>query len=199
MLVGKHMTENPVTATPDEKLSDAQKKMRDGNFRRLPIVANGQLVGILTDRDLRQYQGHLERTKINAAMTEEPVTVTPQTSLEEAAKQLLERKIGGLPVMEDKRLKGIVTTSDLLEAFLNVLGARAEGTARIDFLIESNQNFAEASRVIEEVGGDILGVGTHREQWNQGPVFYVRVRSKDPETVAKALEKAGYSVLGTQI
>jgi len=199
MLVGKHMTENPVTVTPDEKLVDAQKKMRDGNFRRLPIVVDGKLLGIVTDRDLRQYQGHLEQTKVNAAMTEELVTVTPQSSLEEAAKQLLEHKIGGLPVMEDKRLKGIITTSDLLQAFLDVMGASTEGTARIDLLIESeNQNFAGASQVIETADGEILGVGTHREQWNKGPVFYVRVRSKDPSNVAKALEKEGYTVLGIQ-
>ena len=199
MLVGKHMTESPITVTPDDKLADAQKKMQDGSFRRLPVVTNGQLLGIVTDRDLRQFQGHLENTKVNAAMTEKLVTVTPQTSLEEAAKQLLEHKIGGLPVMEGEQLKGIITTSDMLEAFLDVMGATTEGTARIDLLIEGeDQNFAGASRVIESADGDILGVGTHREQWDKAPVFYIRLRSKDPGAVAKALENEGYSVLGIQ-
>jgi len=193
------MTQNPVTVTPDEKLESAQKKMRDGNFRRLPVVTDGQLLGIVTDRDLRQHMGHLEQTKVNAAMTEEPLTITPQTSLEEAAKQLLEHKIGGLPVMEGKRLKGIITTSDILEAFLDVMGASTAGTARLDLLIGGeNQNFAAASQIIEAAEGDILGVGTHREQWNEGPVFYIRIRAKDPGAIAKALEKEGYTILGVQ-
>lgn len=199
MLVGKHMTEKPVTITPDDKLGDAQRKMHEGNFRCLPVAVGDELLGILTDRDLRPYQGHLENTKVNAAMTEEPLTVTPQTSLEEAAKQLLQHKIGALPVMEDKKLKGIITTSDMLCAFLDIMGASAEGTARIDLLIEGeDQNFAGASQVIEAAQGELLGVGTHREQWNKGPVFYVRVRTKDPEAIGKALEKEGYTVLGIQ-
>jgi acetoin utilization protein AcuB len=200
MLVGRHMTQTPVTVTPDEKLDSARKKMQDGNFRRLPVVADGQLVGIVTDRDLRQHMGHLKETKVNAAMTEEPLTVTPQTTLEETAKQLLEHKIGGLPVMEGKRLKGVITTSDILQAFLDVMGASIAGTARLDLLIrgDEHQNFAAASQIIEAAEGDILGVGTHREQWNDGPVFYIRVRAKDPAAIGRALEKEGYTVLGVQ-
>lgn len=199
MLVGKHMTPKPITVTPDDRLGDAQKKMHDGNFRCLPVTVGEELLGVLTDRDLRPYLGHLEHTKVNAAMTEDPLTVTPQTSLEEAAKQLLEHKIGALPVMENKKLTGIITTSDLLEAFLDVMGASAEGTARLDLLIEGeDQSFAGASQIIEAAGSELLGVGTHREQWNKGPVFYVRIRAKDPEAIGKALEKEGYSVLGIQ-
>lgn len=180
-------------------LESAREKMEKGNFRRLPVVVDGQLLGIVTDRDLRQYIGHLERTKVNGAMTEAVLTITPQATLEEAAKQLLEHRIGGLPVMEGKRLKGIITTSDILEAFLDVMGVNTTGTARLDLLMGGeNQNFSAVSRIIEAAGGDILGVGTHRERWNDGPVFYIRVRADDPKAIGEKLEKDGYSVLGVQ-
>jgi len=199
MLVGKHMTEEPVTIKSDDMLETAREKMQKGNFRRLPVVEDEKLLGIITDRDLRQYSGHLQHTKVNSAMTEELHTISPQTTLEEAAKQLLEHKIGGLPVMEGKRLKGIITTSDILEAFLDLMGVNTTGTARLDLIMGGdNQNFAAMSQIIEAAGGDILGVGTHRERWNDGPVFYVRVRAQDPKTIGGKLGQEGYTVLGIQ-
>ncbi len=197
MLVGKRMTKNPVTITPDDYLATAQAKMQTGRFRRLPVVKDEHLVGILTDRDLRQHMGFLERTKVNVAMTEDLVTVTPETTLEEAAQVLLKRKIGGLPVVKDGRLAGIITTSDILQAFLDVMGASDESTIRIDLLLEGEgYDLADASKTVAEEGGEILGVGTYRERWGESPVCYLRMRAADPERLAEVLKKRGYSVLG---
>src|SRR5208337_792427 len=99
MLVGKRMTPHPVTVAPNETLAAARAKMQAGQFRRLPVVQDGKLVGIVTDRDLRPHLGHEERTRVTAAMTEDLVTVTPATTLEYAAQLMLKRKIGGLPVV----------------------------------------------------------------------------------------------------
>jgi len=93
MLVGKRMTKEPVTTTPDEYLAGVMAKMEQGGFRHMPVVQGGKLLGIVTDRDARQHIGFLEKTKVNAAMTENAVTVTPQATLEEAAQLLLKRKI----------------------------------------------------------------------------------------------------------
>ncbi len=116
-LVGTWMTANPVTASPGEKLSSVEAKMRDGGFRTIPVLKDGQLVGIITDRDIRQHVGYLDHTEVDKAMSETLITVTPSTSIREAARLLRERKIGGLPVVEDGSLVGIVTTTDVLEAF----------------------------------------------------------------------------------
>ena len=94
MLVGNRMTKEPTTTEPDELLIRAAHKMQSGGFHRLPVVSDGKLVGIVTDRDLREHQGHLEHTKINGVMTEMPVTVTPATTLEDAAQTMLERQFG---------------------------------------------------------------------------------------------------------
>lgn len=197
MLVGNHMKKKPVTVTPGEFLSQAREKMLQGAFRRVPVVSEGRLVGIVTDRDLRQHVGYLERTKINAVMTEQPRTVTPTTTLEEAASLLLKHKIGALPVIQEGQLVGIITTSDILQAFLDVMGASEENSIRIDFVLEGEEHgFAEASQIVSKEGGEILGVGTYRGQWADRPVCYLRLQSGDAQRIAGVLRDRGFNVLG---
>ncbi len=199
MLVGKRMSKDPVTVTSQDSLATAQNKMRMGNFRRLPVVEDGQLLGIVTDRDIREHKGFLEQTKVNAAMTEKLMTVTPEITLEEAAKLLLKHKVGGLPVLEQGKLAGIITTSDIVQAFLDVMGASEEGAARIDLLLEGEgHDLSSASKTIAREGGEILGVGTYRERWAENPVFYLRLRAADPDRIAGVLREKGYTVLGVR-
>jgi CBS domain-containing protein len=115
-LVGAWMTKNPATAEPQEKLVSVQTKMLEGGFRCVPIVKNGAPVGIVTDRDIRQHAGSLEKIDAKKAMSEPLITVTPATEIREAARLLRERKIGALPVVEEGKLAGVITASDVLEA-----------------------------------------------------------------------------------
>ena len=117
-LVARWMSSSPVTATPDEKLSTVQARMHEGNFRCAPVLDNGRLVGILTDRDVRGNMGRLDEVEAKYAMTANPVTIEPTTPLHEAARILFERKIDALPVLEDGQLVGVMTRSDILRAFL---------------------------------------------------------------------------------
>ena len=197
MLVRNRMTKEPITVEPDELLIRASHKMQTGGFRRLPVISDGKLVGIITERDLREHRGHLEQIKINGAMTESPVTVTPATTLEEAARIMLARQIGGLPVVTDGRLVGIITTSDILSAFLDVMGASQGGSTRIDFVLEGEEHgFVEATRLVAREGGEVLSVGTYREKVGENPVCYLRLLSGNPEQIAKALRVSGFNVLG---
>jgi acetoin utilization protein AcuB len=125
MLVRERMTPNPVTVAPKGMLSVARDTMTAGKFRRVPVVQDGTLVGILTDRDLRQYLGVEERTRIEAAMTETPLTIPPTMTVEEATRLMLKHHISGLPVLENGQLVGIITTSDVLRAFLERTGPSA--------------------------------------------------------------------------
>ena len=199
MLVGKRMSKKPVTVCPQDYLSTAQQKMQQGRFRRVPVVEDGRLTGILSERDLRQHVGYLEKTKVNAVMIEKVLTVRPQTTLEEAAQILLKHKIGGLPVIEGGRLEGIITTSDILKAFLDVMGASEEGAIRIDLMLEGERyDLSSASKAIADEGGEVLGVGTYREKWKESPIFYLRVRATDPSPIAAKLKEKGFMVLGVQ-
>ena len=197
MLVSNRMTKDPVTVTADDLLIQGRLKMQKGGFRRLPVVTNGQLVGIITDRDMREHAGYLDRTEVKAAMSTKPLSVTPATTLEAAAQLLLKQKIGGLPVVESGRLVGIITTSDVLQAFLEVMGASEETSTRIDFVLQGEGGgLAEASRIVSREGGDVLSVGTYRGKWGEVPVCYLRLRSGDTDTIAKVLRERGFEVLG---
>jgi len=197
MLVANRMTKEPVTAESVDLLIRASHKMQAGGFRRLPVVADGNLVGIITERDLREHRGHLEHTKINGVMSGNPLTVSPGTTLEEAAQIMLKRQIGGLPVVDEGRLVGIITASDVLNAFLDVMGASRGGSTRIDFVLEGEEHgLTEASRIIAREGGEVLGVGTYREKLSENPICYLRLISGNADKIARALRVSGYDVLG---
>ncbi len=119
-LVGERMVLSPVTAAPADTLAQVQARMHEGRFRSMPVVEAGKLVGIVTDRDIRDHAGHLEHTAVATAMTKDVLTVKPDTSSWDAARLLLDHKIGGLPVIEEGKVVGVVTSSDLLRAFVDL-------------------------------------------------------------------------------
>lgn len=135
MHVKQIMTQNPVTVAPQDSLRRAIALMNEGNFRRLPVVEGQQLVGIVTDRDIRlasnspiilrekwQDEYLLDNVQVDACMMPDPITVTPDTDIEKAARLMRNRKVGGLPVMQGDRLVGIVTETDVLNYFIQLLG-----------------------------------------------------------------------------
>ncbi len=196
MLVRHRMTQHPVTVSPQDTLATAQQKMTAGHFRRLPVVHDGALVGILTDRDVRRHVGVEERTRVAAAMTETPLTVSPLTTVEEAVQLMLRHQVGGLPVVENGKVVGILTTSDVLQAFLEMTGASTQDSVRIDLLrTEKGGDLAEAATLINGIGGEVLGVGTYREPWSEQSIFYLRLRNVDAAAASAALQNKGYTVL----
>ncbi len=127
------MSGKVITITPDQTLPDAHEIMKKRKIRRLPVVENGELVGILTLGDLREAGPSdattlsifemnylLARLKVREIMTTDPLTVTPQTSLTDAAKLMLHHKIGGLPVVEGNTVVGIITESDIFRAYVRL-------------------------------------------------------------------------------
>jgi acetoin utilization protein AcuB len=123
MLISRLMTSGATTVSSHDTLRTAATLMESGGFRRVPVVDEDQLVGIVSDRDIRAHSGYLDLTKVTAAMTSDPKTVTPRMSVEDAARLMITHKIGGLPVVEDGKLVGILTTTDVLKAFLKVEAA----------------------------------------------------------------------------
>jgi CBS domain-containing protein/nucleotide-binding universal stress UspA family protein len=138
MQVSEWMTPAPVTVTPSTPVPKVQELMLRRRIRHLPVVQDGRLVGIITDRDVRTTQPSpatgltvremhylLDRLTVLAVMTRPVITVAPHESLTEAVRLMLENRIGGLPVMAGERLVGILTEVDLLRAFSTTLGVRA--------------------------------------------------------------------------
>ena len=110
------MTSHPITIMPGEKLPKAVELMQQHRFKSLPVVDDGKLVGIITDRDIRTNMNHLETLEVGKVMTTKVLTVTPHTSVWDAARLLSERKIGARPVVDEGAVVGIVSTTDLLKA-----------------------------------------------------------------------------------
>ena len=198
MFVHQRMTRNPVTVTPKAMLSTAREKMTAGKFRRVPVVQDNVLVGMLTDHDLRQYVGVEERTRIEAAMTETPLTVAPTLTVEEATQLMLKHHISGLPVLESGQLVGIITTSDILKAFLEITGATAESSLRVNIAANASTTLTDAAQVLTQAGGEVLGVGTYGDLTENQRVFFVRVRGIDTTTASTVLRNNGYTVLHIQ-
>ena len=128
------MTRNPVTISSTDPIRIAVDRMQEKKCRRLPVVDNGKLVGIVSDRDLRRATNSplvlrerwyddfmLDHIPVRACMTQDPITVNPQTPIIEAAKLIRAHKFGGLPVVDGDKLVGIVTETDLLNYLIWML------------------------------------------------------------------------------
>jgi acetoin utilization protein AcuB len=135
MQVQEWMNRDVVTVTPEESFRTAMHLIRQKGIRHLPVVEGKRLVGIVTDRDLRQaapsgatslsiHELHylLEKVTVREIMTKQVVTVRPDQTVEDAALLLLGHRIGGLPVVRGEELCGIITETDILQAFLQFRG-----------------------------------------------------------------------------
>ena len=200
MLVRSRMIKNPVTISPIDSLATADARMRAGNFRHLPVVKDGQLLGMLSVNDIRQQGGHLSDTRVTAAMTDDAVTVTPDTRLEDAARILLRRKIGALPVVDNSTLVGILTTTDLLNALVELMGLTEENTCHVDLALEANgeHDLLHALQITRRYGAEVLGIGTYQENLEKQRIHYLVLRSDFGERIADALATNGFSVLGVK-
>ncbi len=133
MKVAEVMSKDVLTVTPSETVGLAEELMAENRIRQIPVVRGRELIGIVTDRDIRSFlSGSLTEgpevrekaltTEVGGIMTTAPVTVSPDDPLEEAVELLLEEKIGGIPVVDgDEGLVGIVTYVDVLRCFLDQL------------------------------------------------------------------------------
>jgi acetoin utilization protein AcuB len=134
MKVRDRMTVNVLTLDVEEPIRKAWELIEENKLRRFPVIDRGKLVGVVTDRDLRnatassvvltekKYHDYLLDTiKIQSIMTPNPATVSPEASLKEAAETILEMKVGGLPVVEGGELVGIITETDLIRTLIDLL------------------------------------------------------------------------------
>jgi len=128
MRVAERMTPNPSVVRLGDSLAAARVIMQAEGLRHLPVVERKRVLGMITDRDLRQHAEHLDETLVETVMKADPVTVSPHSTIEEAASLMLVRRIGCLPVIEEGGLVGIITTTDLLRALLDLTRLRPKET-----------------------------------------------------------------------
>jgi acetoin utilization protein AcuB len=178
----------------------AYEIMRDRRIRHLLVTEHDRLVGILSDRDLRPIllSPGLTGASVAEVMSETPTTIAPGASVEDAASLLVVRKIGCLPVVEEERLVGIVTETDLLAVLVELLGLLSQST-RLDVIVPGGPDaYEKVVEVIREHQGQIISVGAVPSPIGE-TVFSVRLEPCDPRPLAAALTKAGFQVLSPRV
>lgn len=173
MFVSETMNTNLVSIAPETKLSEVRTLMKDNNFRHLPVVdKDDKLIGIVTDRDMRdaspssllsdeEYQRTLDRVMehtVSEIMTKDPLTISVYFTLQDTLMVMGSRKVGALPVVdEDGYLKGIMSTRDLLKAFVNVMGIGEPGTL---LCILVNEEPGQLKKIVDIVTEENVSMGS---------------------------------------
>jgi len=204
MLIKERMTRNPITITEDTNLDEAMKIMRREKIRRLPILdEHGKLVGIVSERALlaaspsgattlsRYELGYLlSKVTVKEIMTREVITVQEDCPIEEAARIMADNKIGGLPVMRDGTLVGIITETDIFKTFLEMLGAREMGLRVTVLVPEKKGVLAKIVSGIANLGGNIISLGTFLGEDPTNRLLTIKVRDIQEEQLVSVLEEA---------
>ncbi len=216
MTVAKIMSRTPVMVEPQAPLREVYRLMAEHGIRHIPVVSSDGLVGIISDRDVREAlpspTGPAEATEFAAAMdrilvwevmAEEVVTVTSRTPLPQAAHLLSGRKIGCLPVMEAGRLVGIITETDMLQVVAALLDDLS-GAPRLEVAVaDTSGRLQEVSRLFADFPED---VGSFVGAWPESAsprraadrTLVLRFQAFEPEEILRVLESAGIKVLSVR-
>lgn len=203
MKVDEWMVKDPITVAKDQKIQHCVDLMKEHSIRHLPVVDNRKLVGLVSESDLREVYlaSLLEDLTIERVMIKEPITVTPDTELDEAARLIYEKKIGGLPVVDYyNHVVGIITVADLVEAFIELMGV-LKSSSRIDVILgDEPEAFERVSGLIRGNGGEVISVGISGHRMRKKRTYFFRLkRCKDARLgkISDAIQKAGFQVVSS--
>ena len=208
MFVGRRMTRNVITVSRDSSVLRVRNLLREKNINQVPVVEGKKVVGVITDGDIRENSASpastlsihelnylLSEMKAGDIMTRNPATVSPETPVEEAARTLNERKIGCLPVVKNDELVGIITTCDMLNVLLEVMGVGTP-SSRIELSIASDMGeICNIAAIVKGLGLSIISMVSTLNRNDPATRFSVlRVNTDDIRELCKALRSAGYKV-----
>jgi acetoin utilization protein AcuB len=197
MKIHSLMIPEPITITANASISEAIELMKVNSIRHLPVVSRGmKLEGFLTLVDLKQglIPSMLGDLTLQDLMIKDPITVSSDDDIEFAAQLIYKNKIGGMPVVKGDQLVGIITATDLLRTFIDMMGILSS-TSRIDVVVENQTGgLRQALQIINDKGGDIINVGMTAQQTGKR-IYYFRLAACKTAGIKKALIEQGYEVL----
>jgi acetoin utilization protein AcuB len=197
MLVARRMSRDPIAIAPEASIQEAIELMKEHSIRHLPVVdGEERLVGWVSDTDLRGVfiASMIEELTVGDVMIADPITISSTDVLEQAALLITKHKIGGMPVLEDGKLVGIITVVDILEAFVDIMGVLAS-SSRLDVRLgDSRDAFQEVSRIIREHDGEVISVGILSQEPPER-IYSFRIEKCDTEPLRQALEEQGIEVV----
>jgi len=206
MYVQQFMTSQVFTVTPNESILNAMNLMKTKKINRLPVLSNGKLVGIVTDGDLRaaspspvttlskfEMNELLSKISIKDVAVKKVITCTQDTLIEDAALLMREHKIGALPVMEGDKLVGIITQNNILDAFLDIMGARSPGKRIVIEVRDEVGIFNEISSIIKQFGVDITSLAVYHLPKRKAQIL-CRLNGDRADEAVNALIEKGFDV-----
>jgi len=210
VLVKDFMTRNPITIAPETSFNEALKLMKQNKIKRLIVMKDDRIVGIVTEKDLlyaspskattlNVWELHylLSKLKVEEIMTKDVVTVNENTPIEDAARIMEERDISGLPVVDDAgKLVGIITQTDIFKVFVEIFGTKREGTIRYTMEMPNRPGeLLEVAKRIYEAGGNIISIATLCEEGKDSYLATLRVENIDHEKFIKSLDEINVKLL----
>ena len=202
MLVRERMSCPVITIKPETPIMDAHNLMRKEQIRRLPVIDEWKrLAGIVSEKDLLHaepsdatslsvWEVHYLLSKVTVAkiMTCDVITITENTLLEEAARIMADNKIGGLPVLRDGKVVGIITETDLFKIFLEMLGARECGIRLAALVPNAPGGLFQLTRAIFDIGGNILALCTFLGESCDNREVTMKVAGVSVQNLEEAIE-----------
>jgi acetoin utilization protein AcuB len=191
------MIPDPITISEKASIEQALEVMKANSIRHLPVVSrNKTLKGFVTLADLKigLIPSMMGDISLKDMMIVDPIVVKPDDDVEIAAQLIYKHKIGGLPVVQSKKLVGIITESDILRAFIDMMGILS-GSSRLDVEVgDSPEDLNHALSIIQRSGGTIINVGM-APQKTQNRVYYFRLTSCDTAAIQKELINEGFRIV----
>ncbi|MBR1553602.1 MAG: CBS domain-containing protein [Schwartzia sp.] len=207
MFVADRMTRNPISIKPDDKVDTAAALLKEHKIRRLPVVENGKLVGIITDKDLMRVSPSaattLSRYEINSLlakisireiMCDKVISVNEDAPIEEAALLMSMNKIGGVPVTTDVgTVVGVITETDIFNALVEIMGL-SEGKDRITIEVDNKVGVVkDIAGIFSNAGFNIDSFVTCKKDMGKYDII-VRGNFMNADELLKELEAHGYHV-----
>jgi len=200
MFVGQRMSRPVISVKPDMPIHDALDLFKREHIRRAPVIKDGKLVGIVTQTDLLNaspspvtslsiWEIHylLAKLTVSEIMTKEVITINEKTPIEEAARIMADNKIGGLPVMGDDHVVGMITETDLFKVFLELLGARESGLRVTLSVKDQPGELLKITQAIAALGGNFISFGQFSGADAATRLITFKVSGVEPTKVREAL------------
>ena len=196
MKIKSLMIPDPITITEEASIQEAIEIMKANSIRHLPVVSEGnELKGFVTLADLKigLVPSMLAGLTLSDLMIKEPITVEPDNDIEIAAQLIYKYKIGGIPVVKKGKLVGIITETDLLRAFIDMMGILG-ASSRMDVVVGSESgSLKNAMQIIHNNGGEIISVGMTGQKGRKR-TYYFRLSPCKTAPIKEALENKGLKV-----